>query len=272
MAYPKIKHNRVLHHPILGEVKVYEMKNVPMANGSGCQSDFFLNGAKVNNPKQYALKMFKTSIEALAAYQRQKIAAEHGYAPPVGKMVLWVITKNGSRSRNRWGYETCIADVSYHARMKAMILGSPKIRENYNSFCEEDSLSPILDEVSICLFWDEVDEKWDIYEYGSGCALDDVRDRESLKYKIMDLDITDTQYDDVSDAYDNEKTEWNQNLRLGVKWKDIPCSEDDAPYMFNDLHCGNIGLWKDNPVVIDFGYHIACPMYRNFENMVTLND
>jgi hypothetical protein len=272
MAYPKIKHNRILQHPILGEVKVYDLKSVPKSSGSGCQSDFFRNGATANNSKQYALKMFNTSIEALASYQRQKIAAEHGYAPPVGKMVLWVIAKNGSRSRNRWGYETCVADTSRYAQMKAMVLGSPVIHDNYNHFCNENDLVPNLDKVSVRMYWDEVDERWDDYEYGSGCALGDVRDAKSLKYKIMDLDIGDTQYDDVSNAYDNGETEWNQNLRLGVNWNDIPCSEEDAPYMMNDLHCGNIGLWKGKPVVIDFGYHIACPMYRDFENMVTLND
>lgn len=251
---------------------MYEIKNVLKSNRSGCQSDFFLNGASPNMANQYAMKMFNTSIEALAAYQRQKIAAENGYAPPVGNMVLWVIGKDGSRSRNRWGYETCVAHTCKYSQKKAMILGSPVIREDYNRFCNEKMYTPNLDRKSVSQYWKNVDANWDIHEYGSCTALDDVRDRDSLKYKIMDLDIEDTQYDDVSDAYDNEKTEWNQNLRLGVKWKDIPCSEDDAPYMMNDLHCGNIGLWNGKPVVIDFGYHIACPMYRNFENMVTLND
>jgi predicted unusual protein kinase regulating ubiquinone biosynthesis (AarF/ABC1/UbiB family) len=37
--------------------------------------------------------------------------------------------------------------------------------------------------------------------------------------------------------------------------------------MANDLHRGNIALWKGNLVVIDFGYHIAVPEYRDYDRL-----
>ena len=271
MAYPKIKHNRILNHDILGEVKVYEIKRLPRSSGHGCQSDFFLNGAKENNPNQFALKMFKTSIEAFAAYQRQQLAAKNGYAPPVGKMVLWIMQTNGQRTRNRWGYETAVADTSTHARQKAMILGSLKIHNEYTSYCKSMGYRA-FSKSSVMCFWDYIDENWDApYEYSSGSALDDVDDPFSLRFKLKEIDIGFTQYDDCSEPYDNCKEKWNDNLRLGVTWNDVPCVEQDSPYMFTDLHSGNIGLWNGKPVVIDFGYHIACPAYRNFDRMENTN-
>lgn len=264
MAYPRIKHTRVLSHDILGDVKVYEFPNgkIPRSQESGCQSDFYQNGAKVNHSKQYGIKLFNTSIEAFAAYQRQQLAAEEGLAPPVGKMVLWVIRYSKTRQRNRWGYETCIADTSAAAVRLAPLLASPRIREDYGEFCRNRNipLDSMYSESSIQSFWKEVDMNWDLYTYDSGNALSDVKDSDSIRHRISNINIVGTQYDDVSDAFDNEDNEWNDRLRLGNTWL-----EEDYPFMSNDLHGGNIGLWKKNPVIIDFGYHIACPAYRNFE-------
>lgn len=268
MAYPTIKHTRILDHDILGTVKVYEFPKgrLPRSQGSGCQSDFYRNGANPNNSKQYGIKLFNTSIEAFAAYQRQRLAAEEGLAPPVGKMVLWVIrypnTKNRDFSqRNRWGYETCIADTSAPACRLAMILASPRIRDDYGEYCRNRNtpLDSMYSESSIQSFWKNVDMNWDLYEYDSHNALSDVKDSDSIRYQIANINIVGTQYDDVSDAFENDE-KWNDRLRLGNTWL-----EDDYPFMSNDLHTGNIGLWKKNPVIIDFGYHIACPAYRNFD-------
>jgi hypothetical protein len=271
-SYPHFNPTRTLNHPIMGDVKVYELRGMPVSKDGGCQSDFYTNGASVNNPKEYAIKMFNTSVEAFAAWQRQKIAADAGLAPPVGKMVLWIVRprNNKTRTRNRWGYESCVADCSEHARLVAQILGSPVIHNLYTNFIRERRLRK-FSKTSVIKFWaiaeggigDKDNEMYlDCY-----AALDAIADSKSLKYKLMDLDIMDTQYDDLSETDIHENAWDNPRLRLGEKW-----TEEDNPYMMNDLHRGNIGLWKNTPVCIDFGYHIACPTYRNYGNMVTLND
>lgn len=269
-SYPHFTSTRTMTHPIMGDVKVYEMRGMPVSRDSGCQSDFFPNGAEVNNPNQYAIKMFNTSIEAYAAWQRQKIAADEGLAPPVGKMVLWIVRPrtNKARTRNRWGYESCNADCSVHARLCAEILGSPVIQGMYLNYIRFYGLRS-MSKSSVKKFWKSIDA--DVNEESNWMdsfnAIDAVRDPMSLKYRIMELDIGNTQYDDLSETDTSEDAWKNPRLRLGETW-----NEDDNPYMMNDLHRGNLGLWNGNPVCIDFGYHIACPTYRNYDNMVTLND
>lgn len=74
---------------------------------SGASAFFLHNNAEVGNPNHFALKLFFTKIEARAAYQRQKLAAEVGAAPPVGREV-YVWEANKARFRY-YGYETCVA-------------------------------------------------------------------------------------------------------------------------------------------------------------------
>lgn len=74
---------------------------------SGASAFFLHNNAEAGNPNQFALKLFFTKIEARAAYQRQKLAAEAGAAPPVGREVyVWEAEKARFRY---YGYETCVA-------------------------------------------------------------------------------------------------------------------------------------------------------------------
>jgi hypothetical protein len=55
---------------------------------------------------------------------------------------------------------------------------------------------------------------------------------------------------------------WSENGRLFLG---SVVHEDDDMYMSNDLHRGNLGLWMGSPVVVDFGYHLACPEYREMD-------
>ena len=264
--YPHFTHTRIDEHPIIGKCKVFHMDKYPKSTDCGSQTDFYTNGAEVDNPKQYGIKMFNTSIEAFAAYQRQKIAAAERLAPPVGMMVRFVIRdKRRNRSVNRWGYETCLADCSTFARKVALILSSPYVRSFYESFCRERNI-PVYTPSSVNKYERIVNRQYDMGEtrYAFGMISQSSPDSASLRFRLSRLSIVGTQYDDISEVYtsDSFHDAWkNPRLRLGETW-----NEGDDGFMFNDIHQFNIGLWKGECVCIDFGYHICCPSYRNFED------
>ena len=266
-SYPHFTHTQIVNHDIIGRCKVYHFNRVPSSADSGSQTDFFPNGAEVDNPKQYGIKLFSTSIEAFAAYQRQKIAADAGLAPPVGVMVRFVIRdKKHNRSVNRWGYETCLADCSTFARMTALVLSSPYVTSYYEKFCKESNLLPWT-QYSLDQYKKSVDKLYEagIIRYSFNSISQECPDAESLRFRLRDLNIIGTQYDDISEAYTSDDfcEAWrNPRLRLGETWK-----KSDDPYMLNDVHSFNIGLWKGDAVCIDFGYHIACPSYRYYEEV-----
>jgi hypothetical protein len=263
--YPRFVPTSIENHDIVGKIKIYEFKKFPTPNGDGCQSSFFRNGAKVNNPNQFGIKVFNTSIEAFAAYQRQRLAAKEGLAPPVGVMVRWIVratVKGSVQTYNRWGYETCIADTSDNAVNLAMLLGSDIIRNDYENFMQ--GYSPrghLYSPSSVRAFWEMVDEHFNELGYDFHNALEDADDVDCLRARLSIIDISGTQYDDISSVDDIGSAAWKNNrLRLG----EVIEPEDDM-YMGGDLHCGNIGMWNDHPVAIDFGYHSSCPYFRNLE-------
>ena len=264
--YPRFTHNRIDNHPILGKVKVYLFKKYPIANDAGCQSNFFANDAEINNPKQFGLKMFNTSIEAFAAYQRQSLAAREGLAPPVGKMIRWIIEKNiNGHMVNRWGYETALADTSSSARLEATVLGCPRLVREYHEYLSVMEREDCALSMDTFLEWKEEACPADGRYFSSFSAMSNSCVAGSLRMRLMNIDLVGTQYDNIVNIEDNGSV-WKDNprLRLGQT-----VTEDDDMCMCNDLHRGNLGLWKGKPVVIDFGYHIAVPEYRDFDNIVT---
>ena len=72
----------------------------------GCQAFFIRNGARANDPTQFGLKIYLHKWEAICAYERQKLAASVGLAPPVGRLIQ---LRDKSNKIVRWGYETCVA-------------------------------------------------------------------------------------------------------------------------------------------------------------------
>ena len=265
-SYPKFVHDRIDNHPILGQIKVYNIGKYPPIIDSGCQSNFFSNNAEMENENQFGIKMFNTSIEAFAAYQRQSLAAREGLSPPVGMMVRWITKNHKGRTVNRWGYETCIADVSCYARMNAQIRGCPTMSKVYADwfnfrnggnprvrFFSKKNVTAFFEYISN---YDEYDGEIDAYSSMSSSVGEG-----SLRSRLMDISLVGTQYDNLAEVFDLGEM-WNDRLRLGQT-----VIEDDDMYMSNDLHRGNLGLWKGMPVVIDFGYHIACPQYRDYDNL-----
>jgi len=109
---------RTIMHPIMGRMDYYVIRRRPQSDGIGAQATFFRNNARPNRKGEYGIKLFPTAAEAFAAYQRQKIAADAGLAPPVRRMVK-VLMRGGCDCDNIYckrkgmkywyGYQTCIA-------------------------------------------------------------------------------------------------------------------------------------------------------------------
>jgi hypothetical protein len=119
---PQFSPLRTFTHHLMGKVDVYVMRRNTRVSASGIQAEFLMNNAEPNRRNHYALKLYITASEAFAAYQRQKIAAAAGAAPPVRRMVM--VMRNGPcqcgninectgtcwcRGRIMWGYQTCVA-------------------------------------------------------------------------------------------------------------------------------------------------------------------
>ena len=286
-AYPSFSPASTYKHPIMGKVEVYDFTSAKrghfVPDGCGAQTDFFRNGAEVNNPKQYGIKLFSTSIEALAAFQRQRLAAKVKAAPPVGCMVQWKIGR-----WSRWGYKTCIADMS--SRLMVNLLCHTKAMANYIAWARwagvaersvEDNFEAFKKDTDPMSIWqrdkygdilknakgewvrrtsDDLDadkrfikNKWGHYEPRWGIDDYDAEARGSiLSKKLRNIDLTGTQYDNLMDLHDDGTYSFKPDprLALGSKWR-----KRDGATMGNDLHSGNVGVWKGRAVCIDFGFH-----------------
>lgn len=286
-AYPSFSPVSTYKHPIMGKVEVYDFtdakRGAPMSDGNGVQTDFFRNGAEVNNPKQYGIKLFSTSIEAFAAFQRQRLAAKIKAAPPVGCMVQWKVGR-----WSRWGYKTCIADTSSYLMVNLLChtgamakyiewarwagVADKSVQENWKQFKVDSDHS---------LIWQR-DEKGDIrrgkrgewmmrskadlradkriVEHAGGgfsarFAIDNFEPEAKgsiLLKKLKSVNLTGTQYDNLWEIHDDGTFTFERDprLELGSNW-----IKSDRATMGNDLHTGNVGVWRGHAVCIDFGFH-----------------
>lgn len=302
-SYPKFSPASTYKHPIMGKVEVYDFtkakRGAPMSDGAGAQTDFFLNNAEIDNPKQFGIKLFSTSIEAFAAFQRQRMAAKARVAPPVGCMVQWKVGR-----WSRWGYKTCIADTS--SSTHATILAVPEARKRYNEWAkwadrteftiaenmeffrkDTDWLLPfvrnaegriverdfqyvrrpkadLLQDPRLEGFDFDIDglardfrPKWSIDNFDAACR------SSNLRKALEGINLTGTQYDNIWDLHDNGDYTFQRDprLSLGSKWR-----KSDSATMGNDLHNGNIGVWRGRAVCIDFGFHCVLSKLNELDN------
>jgi hypothetical protein len=115
---PTYRPFKTSHHAIMGAVDHY-MSDAPLRfTSGGAQASFIRNNARANTPREYGIKLFPNVSQAFAAYQRQKIAADAGAAPPVRRMVCFShpgMVYNREQDRYvratvlSWGYQTCVA-------------------------------------------------------------------------------------------------------------------------------------------------------------------
>lgn len=107
---PRFVPSRTFTHDIVGRIDEYHFTRKTWysleCNGeSGIQSFFIPNNAKPHHRNHYALKVYGTLTEAVAAWQRQALAAQQHLAPPVRRICKFVIKGD----RVRWGYQSCVA-------------------------------------------------------------------------------------------------------------------------------------------------------------------
>jgi len=106
-AYPRFK-------PVATEnsVLVYEFErfryHLDHTRFMGASAVFIPNNAESENPNEYALKLFWEQKEADNSYERQKLAAEAGLAPPVGKKI---VARSKGNKIKFWGYQTGYANT-----------------------------------------------------------------------------------------------------------------------------------------------------------------
>lgn len=241
------------HHPIMGKVAVYYWNSRRACTGEGCSATFYLNGAEPDNPNHFAIKMFNTSVEAFAAFERQSLAAKNGLAPPVGHMAQFIFKKSNGRTRNRWGYTTCVARTDDASKNKALILSSPAIKKLFNDFCDARSLRVAfgsnLNRNAAEAFIDFLECGYNEgdHNFSPFNLVNDVVTDGSLIDLLSQIDISCTQYDNLMEE------DWsNDRMTLGSVYL-----ATDEVFMCNDLHKNNIGLWQGKTVCIDFGYHIV---------------
>jgi hypothetical protein len=117
--HPTYRPFKSTRHPIMGVVDHYITKVDLREDARGAQATFLRNNASPNRVREYGIKLFPTVSQAFAAYQRQKIAAAAGAAPPVRRMVCFVAPGrryNWEKDRyvrvariTYWGYQTSLA-------------------------------------------------------------------------------------------------------------------------------------------------------------------
>lgn len=302
-SYPKFSPASTYKHPIMGKVEVYDFtkakRGAPMSDGAGAQTDFFRNNAEIDNPKQFGIKLFSTSIEAFAAFQRQRMAAKARVAPPVGCMVQWKIGR-----WSRWGYKTCIADTS--CPTAAVLLAVPEARERYNGwakwadrtsytvaenmeFFRKDTdwllqykrdangkiverdfqyvrrpLRDLLQDPRLEGF--DHDDNGNPRDFRPRWSIDnyDAASRSSTLLKTLKgISLTGTQYDNLWEIHDDGTYSFQRDTRLelGSEWV-----RRDGARMGNDLHNGNIGVWRGRAVCIDFGFHCVLSKLNELDN------
>jgi hypothetical protein len=100
--YPQIRPKSMNRQGIL----IYSYKDIPLAQtDDGSQARFLRNNARACHPKEFGLKLYYGKWEAICAYERQKLAAKEGLAPPVGRL----IQVHKDNKIKFWGYQTCLA-------------------------------------------------------------------------------------------------------------------------------------------------------------------
>lgn len=236
-------------------------------NAGGTQCTWMNNNAQVNNENHFGIKLTaqnhgtgNAKTAALAMYQRQKLAAEHGLAPPVhGLCCVKGYNKAERKIITFWGYLSCRAEMDCIGENPESLAAF----EEYLDECREkwdkiEEIEAMLDDVS----WisgrtqsrvlDFIKEDMGCYDHPDDisfydwCSDNDYEplDIGDLKDELGDLDASGLQHD---------------FFPIGSKYP-------NGSYMGSDLHEANVGLWGGNVVCLDFGYH--CLNERNRWNAV----
>jgi hypothetical protein len=230
---------------------------------SGAQCIWIGNNAAADDEEEFGIKLTERNLRdggtaksaAYAMYQRQKLAAEHGYAPPVHGMccVKW-FNKQNNVLTTWWGYLSCVAETA----VTTEIPYDPDTYSDYQEYVDLwDSRRTTLGKVEDLL------NDIDVPPRTVRALIGDVEN-------AFDGLCPDYGYEEwceeesrTTDMYEGQFTLWEGLNNLSIQglqndYSDIGTNFEDDAVMGDDLHMNNVGLWKGNLVAIDFGYHCVC--------------
>jgi len=225
------------------------------SSSGGAQCCWLDNNAEIDNENHFGIKLTgqnhgkgNAKSAALAMYQRQKLAAEYGYAPPVhGMCCVKRYDKDLGQVITLWGYLSCRA-------MLDEIDNNPEAEAQFEEYVEEcrnawekheeleehlnnlDWISSRTQSKMLCYAEDDVGYPHpDYISYSDWCNENDIQplDIIDLYNGLSELDTSGLQHD---------------FFEIGHKYP-------DNTYMGHDLHRENVGIWQGYQVCIDFGYH-----------------
>lgn len=220
----------------------------------GAQSLWLANNAEIENENEFGIKITRQNMNrsggtaksaAFAMYQRQKIAAENGYAPPVHGMCCFRhLDKKHNTLTTYWGYLSsvaqCVDCLEYCEDAYA----------DFDSYCEEQrekhekagEIEAMLEDMGCYArtimneIYGEIGPSADDLDFIEWCEQNERQPYagiENLKDGLSNIDISDLQSD----------------------WNVIGSAIGSHRYMGGDLHTRNVGYWNGDLVCIDFGHH-----------------
>lgn len=225
-------------------------------NGGGTQCTWMKNNAQVNNENHFGIKLTAQNLgsgnakaAALAMYQRQKLAAEHDLAPPVhGLCCVKVFSKVEKKVVTFWGYLSCRAELGGIGEnpdaLAEFEVYVDECREKWEKIDEIENMLNDVDWLSgrtqnrVLEF---IRDDMECYEHPDDISFFDW----CMNNGYNPLDIGDLQ-DELS-KLDADGLQ-HDFFPLGSKYP-------TGSYMGSDLHEGNVALWNDKAVCIDFGHH-----------------
>jgi hypothetical protein len=236
------------------------------ANRDGCgnQCDWYDNNAEVENEEHFGIKLTDQNLgtsnakaAALAMYQRQKLAADNGLAPPVhGMCCVKFYRKDSSKIGTTWGYLSSRAIIDFDPGE------NPESLDAFECYLEECRNA-----------WDKYDElesylescDW-IDSYNQSRMLSDARDCVGYPHPD-DVSFSEWCYDNEMPVHDLNglQEELSDLYASGLQHDFYPIGHKypEDTNMGYDLHEQNVGLWQGKIVCIDFGHHCLGSRYRH---------
>ena len=227
---------------------------------SGAQCIWIGNNADTDNEAEFGIKLTERNLTgggnaktaSYAMYQRQKLAAEHGYAPPVHGMccVKW-FNKQNNVLTTWWGYLSSVALTSNDSEI-------PYDPDTYSQYDEYVTM------------WDDRRNKIGQIEdllSELDVANRDMREIVSTIESTFDGLCPDYSYEEwceeeskTVEMYEGQMDLWEGLNSLSVEglqddFESLGTTFGEHTVMGDDLHQNNVGLWKGSLVAIDFGYH-----------------
>jgi hypothetical protein len=236
------------------------------ANRDSCgnQCDWYDNNAEVENEEHFGIKLTDQNLgtsnakaAALAMYQRQKLAADNGLAPPVhGMCCVKFYRKDSSEIGTAWGYlsSRAVTDFDPVENPNSLYAFEEYLEECKNAWDKYEELESYLESCD-----------W-IDGYNQRRMLSDARDCIGYPHP-EDVSFTTWCYDNEMPVHDLDglQEELADLDAAGLQHDFFPLGHKypENTNMGYDLHDQNVALWQGKIVCIDFGHHCLGKRYKD---------